>query len=81
MNGKGAGQTGEPVSLKLLEKGDQWLHASPQAARELARLDGPAPEPGQGLSSRTHSGDAGGNVPSNDEPECNQQPYIEKWAF
>jgi hypothetical protein len=44
-------------------------------------LDGLAPEPGQALSSRTHSGDSGGNVRSNDEPECNQQPHVEKWVF
>ena len=29
-----------PVLLNNLAEGDQWLHASPQAARELARLDG-----------------------------------------
>jgi hypothetical protein len=51
---------------------------SPQAARELVRT---GPESGPSLSSRTHSGDAGGNVPSDDEPECKQQPYVKKWVF
>jgi hypothetical protein len=52
---------------------------SPQAARES--WHGPAPESGPSLSSRTHSGDARGNVPSNDQPKCNQQPYVKKWVF
>jgi hypothetical protein len=63
------------------EECDQWPHASPRAARELTRSMGWRPNPGQGLSLRTHLGDAGDNVPSNDEPECNQEPYVEKWVF